>query len=66
MAASDGAFLCSRGKPISEADQQAVELFAEFLRNKERHTHHYVPVRDGRLSNGEPSFIQLCVCGARP
>lgn len=63
-------FLCGRGgSGPSEADQLVVAQFEEFLAERDRgeaHTHHYVPVRDGRLSNGEPSYVQQCICGARP
>ena len=27
------------------------------------HTHHYVPVRDGRTSQGEPQYRLVCACG---
>jgi hypothetical protein len=29
----------------------------------DEHTHHYVPVRDGRTSQGEPQFRLVCACG---
>ena len=28
------------------------------------HEHHWIPKREGHLSNGEPSFVQACSCGA--
>lgn len=30
------------------------------------HTHHYVPVRDGKAPSGEPAYSLQCSCGARP
>jgi len=29
----------------------------------DEHTHHYVPVRDGRTAQGEPQFRLVCACG---